>query len=426
MTAEVAIANATAVALAADSAVTIGDQKIYNSALKLFSLSKIAPVGVMIYGNADLMDVPWETLIKTYRKQLSGETYETLNEYATDFVSYLNDNPSLFPKESQERWIFGNVTAYFNLIRDEFFEDLHPLLKENGQVTASEVSRVLSTVIERHHAALKKEKFAAGMSEKFNKRVREKYFDQFKGLRQKVFEKVRVSGHLASRLYDIAAYVHTKQVFSSGVSGLVVAGYGESEIYPSVIAFDVEGVVEDKLKYRMNSDKCHSIETGNECRIIAFAQDDMVTTFMNGINPQVLGFVESYLNKVFNRLPELLDEEKYSSEDKKKYRTQALRLLKSFFNEFSEHLHAEQANPVLRMVMVLPKDELAAMAEALVNLTAFKRRMTEARETVGGPIDVVVISKGDGLIWVKRKHYFSPELNQHFFANYFRGISNGD
>ena len=38
MTAEVAIANASAIALAADSAVSIGDQKIYNSALKLFSL----------------------------------------------------------------------------------------------------------------------------------------------------------------------------------------------------------------------------------------------------------------------------------------------------------------------------------------------------------------------------------------------------
>jgi len=27
-------------------------------------------------------------------------------------------------------------------------------------------------------------------------------------------------------------------------------------------------------------------------------------------------------------------------------------------------------------------------------------------ETVAGPIDVAIISKGDGLIWIKRKHYF--------------------
>jgi len=78
------------------------------------------------------------------------------------------------------------------------------------------------------------------------------------------------------------------------------------------------------------------------------------------------------------------------------------------------------------MVEVLPKDELAAMAEALVHLTAFKRKMNVGMETVGGPIDVAVISKGDGFVWVKRKHYFPAELNQHFFTNYFRGLNNGN
>ena len=37
------------------------------------------------------------------------------------------------------------------------------------------------------------------------------------------------------------------------------------------------------------------------------------------------------------------------------------------------------------------------------------------------PIDVAVISKGDGFIWIKRKHYFNPALNHQFFANYYRG-----
>jgi hypothetical protein len=71
-------------------------------------------------------------------------------------------------------------------------------------------------------------------------------------------------------------------------------------------------------------------------------------------------------------------------------------------------------------VSFLPKDELAAMAESLVNLTSFKRKISLNAETVGGPVDVAVISKGDGFIWIKRKHYFKPELNPGFFANYFR------
>jgi len=43
------------------------------------------------------------------------------------------------------------------------------------------------------------------------------------------------------------------------------------------------------------------------------------------------------------------------------------------------------------------------------------------RETVGGPIDVAVISKVDGFIWIKRKHYFKIELNPQFSANYYKG-----
>lgn len=67
MTTEIAIMNMEAVALAADSAVTVtlsGTHKVYNTANKLFMLSKSAPVGAMIYGSAHLTGAPWETIRK--------------------------------------------------------------------------------------------------------------------------------------------------------------------------------------------------------------------------------------------------------------------------------------------------------------------------------------------------------------------------
>jgi len=63
------------------------------------------------------------------------------------------------------------------------------------------------------------------------------------------------------------------------------------------------------------------------------------------------------------------------------------------------------------------------VAEALVSLTSFKRRISlDEPETVGGAIDVAVISRGDGLIWIKRKHYFDPHPSHHFFASYLQKI----
>ena len=63
------------------------------------------------------------------------------------------------------------------------------------------------------------------------------------------------------------------------------------------------------------------------------------------------------------------------------------------------------------MIGALPKDDLSKVAESLVNLTSFKRRVSAEAETVAEPIDVAVISKGDGFVWIRRKHYFPPDLN---------------
>ena len=91
MTAEVAILNKLAIALAADCAVTVqtikGQAKVYNSANKLFALSRTQPVGIMIYGNAEFMGVPWETIIKECRRCLGEEAFPTIGEYADLFFS---------------------------------------------------------------------------------------------------------------------------------------------------------------------------------------------------------------------------------------------------------------------------------------------------------------------------------------------------
>jgi hypothetical protein len=67
----------------------------------------------------------------------------------------------------------------------------------------------------------------------------------------------------------------------------------------------------------------------------------------------------------------------------------------------------------------MPKPDLAAFAESLVTVSSMKRKVTVGPETVGGPVDVAVISRHEGFIWVKRKHYFEPELNRRYMARVF-------
>lgn len=104
MTAEIAVMNKSAVALAADSAVTIrgGQIKVYNSVNKLFSLSKYHPIGVMIYGNAEIDGVPWESLIKLFRTELGDTHLDSVSSYAERFAEFLASNALAFPPKRQE------------------------------------------------------------------------------------------------------------------------------------------------------------------------------------------------------------------------------------------------------------------------------------------------------------------------------------
>ena len=89
MTAEIAIMNANAVALAADSAVTVGRERVWKHANKLFSLGPHHDIGVMIYGFGSLSGCPWETVFKLFREEISQKEIRTVEHCASflrDFI----------------------------------------------------------------------------------------------------------------------------------------------------------------------------------------------------------------------------------------------------------------------------------------------------------------------------------------------------
>jgi hypothetical protein len=122
MTAEIAILNKSAVALAADSKVTIGSSgsKTFDTVNKIFTISKIHPVGLMIFGNAEFMRYPWETVVKLYRENKGPSEHGTISDWADDFLSFISR--------------FGAVTSHeidenFNLISTSIFQDMRDTIR---------------------------------------------------------------------------------------------------------------------------------------------------------------------------------------------------------------------------------------------------------------------------------------------------------
>ena len=79
-----------------------------------------------------------------------------------------------------------------------------------------------------------------------------------------------------------------------------------------------------------------------------------------------------------------------------------------------EKARREHSIPLRRVLGSLPVDEMAELAETLINLQSLKEKVTKPSQTVGGPIDVAVITKSEGLVWIKRKHFFDIGINSRY------------
>lgn len=120
MTAEVAILNREAVAIAADSAITVTrpeGSKIYNTANKLFALSATEPVAVMIYNAISFGPIPWETVVKEYRRGLASQTYDTIEEYASNFIDHLTSLVEHVSAEEQRTRVMQTIGWELSTLR---------------------------------------------------------------------------------------------------------------------------------------------------------------------------------------------------------------------------------------------------------------------------------------------------------------------
>ena len=431
MTAEIAILNKEAVALAADSALSSGsDQlKVYNSANKIFCLSCYNPLGIMVYGDASFLDVPWETIIKSYRAQLMDKTFDYISEYADNFIEYLENHSQLFSEADEVEFFKQFLDNRLKALREKMTKNLYLRSQKADKLLGEpDISEVIRETIEGELSRWTKIEPLVGFQEDF-------VLDCIKGYRpliEQTTEKhyAKFDQTAKDKILSLAELMLARISFDQSdlafASGLVIAGFGEKQYFPALKSFTIEG----KIKKRVRKVVQHDILMGpkNRSVIIPFAQHEMVDVFVEGISPEIKGSINkgiNYLCNAFqNRLPEkIVSVIKVTDEEK----ASIISLISNLKEELGETCFKminasiqRNIRPIVEAIPILPKDELASLAESLVHLTSLKRRVTMVPETVGGPIDVAIISKGDGLIWMKRKHYFKPELNADYFAQRYR------
>ena len=298
MTVEVLLMNRTAVAMAADSAVTItSDQPPYQISqtgiVKTFVLDARTPSGMMIFSSAEFCGCPWSTVVDHMRSQgLGGEA--TLADTVSSFMARLN---ALCDSDLVEA---GGGVMTFRIFAVQAIADFWRSVDQIGGARPSLTpEQVMVEALEQLEHEVGKE--AAWVDGELSYVDRERIgtetprlkaiidgnLDNIVGLALDAFFEGQVIGpEVRQRL---AAAVRTGLITSwmpSGAryTGIVIAGFGADEVSPAYIELHVMGLIGDLLKYRVAD--AERVGRDNPVVVRSFAQNGAVDRFLYGADEE--------------------------------------------------------------------------------------------------------------------------------------------
>lgn len=398
MTSEILILTPSAVALAADSAVTIGNRKTYNGVNKLFMLSNNPPMGIMTYNLSNFSNIPLETIIKEFRDEIKKEDLTTVIEFRDKFIEFLDE---LVKNE-----------LYVCSFEDRVMEFIAPL--DSNQIPIDEVT--FENIIKKIPNDWDYDIFgqdAELIIENLNQN-NEKFINAIPNYTN--FDN-------QDEILELFKKFFVYKEFLEPFTGIVIAGFNKNRLFPSYVEFNINYLFDDKFTFNEINDMDIS---GDQVHVRPLAQGDVIDTFLGNMDGntrfKLINYVENiYGNYTINLIDAINNNPNLNDDEKQKFINEISKIevandsLNSSFIDFLDQLKQDHADPILASISALPKDELSNLAESLIKITSIKRKVQSDLETVGGPIDVAIITRGDGFIWTKRKHYFDSDLNPQFF-----------
>ena len=411
MTSEVVAMNRNGIALAADSVISVYSdgvhKKRHNTGSKLFALSEVHPVGIMVYNNSSLLEVPWETIIKVFQKSLGPRSFPKLEDYGYELINFLQKQNTMFPEEAQQRHFLIKFQSQCNAIKNECEQMITQL--DSEQVENSNRDAICSETVQQYLTRWTQQRNAEMLTERQANEFLANIIAEVSTIVDNVFRDWSLSTETTEQLRHIATLLIYKLNLSDELhTGVVIGGFGDVEHLPAVQSLAIVSKFGDVLKWkelgveRINQDRQSHIDT--------FAESRAVAGFVMGLYPNLYQLNQEFdelvrdLSAVTSALTLNLDRQEildFSAEAliNKVALLQNLTVRSTF-------LIQSRVNEVLEAIRTFPISDLAKVARNFVQLSSFEQQLSFQVETVGEPIDVAVISKGDGLVWFKRKTHF--------------------
>jgi hypothetical protein len=414
MTTEIAIMNSSGIALAADSALTVskdGGTLHFHGINKIFGLSAVDPVAIMVHGRPEFMDIPWEIIIKSFRDQAGVRNLSKLRDYSDAFLKHMRifcrqyvdvDRANIALEEYTSSFIEETLSSVIDGMYGP--ARLGKLKADDASIDKlrSMVDGILSNQIDILNDVLLKKKVDQNREALFIDYYNKYYSDYAKNRCSVAYANMSVSARTIDKLVALIPKMILRRIVCRSRSGIVIAGYGYDEIMPSFISIDMNSYVGNILVFREKDHKSinHTTRAAFQC----FGQSEAVNSFLCGVS-------DKFKNQFRRRVQQV-----FAARNPARRMAAQQGFADQAFDEISEEVESFFRENILSTVALLPKQSLAEIANNLIMLSSIKNHIGEMDGSVGGPVSLAVITKGDGLIWLNRQHYFDLSKNPHFMA----------
>lgn len=312
MTTEIAVSNRLGIALATDSAVTIsgnGHVKVFDTADKLFELSTDFPVAVMINGNMDCIGIPWEILVKDFRASQGRTPRDTIQKWADDFFRYVEEH-TLISENVVGRFIDQIIlseidfaqTTIARIVQQEIFESARRNRRPN-----SSIEKLIGDYLDERAKELEFMPIADSLSGFTIDQFLNEYGARIEALCEQRFKGRQLTSDELPKMKHIVAEALRRILYTDTMTGIVVAGFGSSETFPSVTSVEVDGRVLGKMK--LSKAETASIATSPDGgQITSFAQTDVIQRLLGGADPRFVELTADFIEQVVRRVAGTIDQ----------------------------------------------------------------------------------------------------------------------
>jgi hypothetical protein len=398
--------NKLGLAAASDSSVTISrgnNRRTYASAEKIFSLGPDHKVIVLHSGTTEFLDHPFEVLLTEWKKTLN-RPLQKLDDYVDNFINWISHRQDLFSEDLQNEFLKKLAREYLLVIRTFIMNALEEKEIPSNEWNSEEAFRVANEVLENDIAWLDDRPDLIGLNANWSDSRYNFFKDVFSEVIEYVFDDVP-RNHISDKHYEaICRRLMYKSFDSYDIDAeLVFAGYGEQDIYPVESFISLQGAIADRPRHQRGSD---AISTSRSSNLNTHGQSEAIHTFLRAYHHSFLQLAISNLEEyssllesdVIATLPQV-EGHKVEAAVQERLEKQ-IEKLRAAFDEKSQN---DWVDAFTSTLAGLPITSLAKMAESLIELQILRQSSQAVQDTVGGPVDVAVVTRERGVEWFRHK-----------------------